>query len=207
MKKAIALLLALAMVLPLYACGAKEEKSNRQEVTQTETAVPETEENDSNTVAVQEETVEVQASVEQVEITIDNWEDYFTIDFYEDWNINGFGEADALLVGYRLNIKDAYADSLTNLSDSEINMEYSYQPVFYHCDYDFSAKTYTVKDKDNSFAGMKANTDTKTIHFDDSFKDGYALTWGNIDEFYNDIIITENFEVLHVQGKIFLLVK
>lgn len=85
MKKFLVLLLVAVMVLSLVACGGKKQSDNsdtQQNNSQTST--------EASTTEVTENKVE--ELPKEVEITVDNWQDYFEIVEVPVWEINDFNE-------------------------------------------------------------------------------------------------------------------
>ena len=83
MKKLLAMLLVAVMSFSLVACGGEAESKNdsvQQETTQNETSNAETEEN------------KVEKIPKEVEITVDNWQEYFEIVEVPVWVFNDFDE-------------------------------------------------------------------------------------------------------------------
>ena len=105
MKKALSMILALVLCLPLCACGKK---------------------------------------TETVEITIDNWEQYFTISYVETWQENAFGEYDDLKVDAVLALKPEYIGRIADKNDSTLIIDFSCDGAVKGANIDFKAQTYTI---------------------------------------------------------------
>ncbi len=138
MKKTIALLLALALCLSLCACGGGNETPATTEATTEpiDTTPPTTE-----TTAP----VETEPQYETVEITMDNWMEYFEFVFIEDWQINGFGESEGYSYVYQLKLRDDYASKI-NLQNIAITVEVAFKDVLSDATFDFEKMEYTVGD-------------------------------------------------------------
>lgn len=139
----------------------------------------------------------------EIEITMDNYLNYFTVDFVEDWKVNAFGEIDGLDVNYILRIKEDYTSRLRNLENTTINVEWTEEGHVYNCDVDFKNKTYTLAAEPNYI--YPANKQTKSFagsfFVSDTFL-GATLAKGNISG--DTIWMPGNFEILRIQGSIFL---
>ena len=137
MKKAISLLLALVMCLSLAACG------NAEKPKQNET------ENDSTGVSPNQTEytapTETEPKVQVVEITMDNWQDYFEIKqcVEGDVNTNAFDEFES--VAYYIytvfTLKEEYAEKI-DTDESQLAIEYS-------CNY--KSRSYTLNATDFTY--------------------------------------------------------
>ena len=89
-----------------------------------------------------------------VEITMDNWMEYFEFVFIEDWQVNGFGESEGYSCEYRLKLRDEYASKI-NLQKLAITVEVAYKDVVSYATFDFEKMEYTI-DGDMSSVGEKS---------------------------------------------------
>ena len=147
MKKAISLLLALVLCLSLCACGGGNDTTKTTEVPTTTT--PATTEPEPTAP------IETEPQYETVEITMDNWADYFEFVFIEDWEINGFGESEGYSCEYRLKLRDEYASKI-NLQNLAITVEVAFKDVLSYATFDLEKMEYTI-DGDMSSVGEKSN--------------------------------------------------
>lgn len=85
-------------------------------------------------------------SYTEIEITIDNWEDYFVIDYVEKWHTNSFGEIDRLRLDVVIHIKPEYADRVADKENAKINFDISYDCILNTVEIDYAAQTYTFTD-------------------------------------------------------------
>ena len=146
MKKAISLLLALVMCLSLCACGGGNDTPATTEAPTTTTP--------ATTVPESTAPIETEPQYETVEITMDNWEDYFEFVFIEDWEINGFGESEGYSCEYRLKLQDEYASKI-NLQNLAITVEVAYKDVISYATFDFEKMEYMI-DGNMSSVGEKS---------------------------------------------------
>ena len=173
MKKAISLLLVLVMCLTLCACENNkvedptetkpvettpkdtEPKNTQTEPIKTEPTTPPTEESTAPS--------ETEPKLITVEITMDNWQEYFEItDFVSVWK-NDFDEVESTKYGYCLSLKSEYADKVV---DADVAFEYYFsEPCYVDIEYNIDTKhiivgeVYTedlIKDKNMSDIGMYA---------------------------------------------------
>ena len=126
MKKATSLLLALILCLSLCACGSG---NNVPETTETPTIT--------------------EPQYTTVEITIDNWQDYFEIVSIDDWHLNGFGESEGYSNYYKLKLRDEYkekvkCDALGYIHNVILTVEFTYTWSFNYAEVDFKEMWYSV---------------------------------------------------------------
>ena len=130
MKKTISLLLALVMCLSLAACGnAEKPKQNKTENDYIGVSTNQTENTDSTDYQTEYTApTETEPKVQVVEITMDNWQDYFEIKqcVEGDVNTNAFDEVES--VGYYIytvfTLKEEYAEKI-DTDESQLAIGYS----------------------------------------------------------------------------------
>ena len=163
MKKLLSLLLAAALVLSLGACGKEEnpyakyeelfEYMEREDYDSAMAYIreraggPETEPQTASATEAETEpeTTETQPSETEpqpvtVEITMDNWQEYFELREYVEIKKNGFGEFEKVSVYYALVNKDGMSPEC-NLSD--VTMEFSYTKKYVSMSVDLENGTIT----------------------------------------------------------------
>lgn len=136
-----------------------------------------------------------------VEITLDNWQEYF--EHYEDvkQNRNSFNEVSSLSVyfGYRLN--DAYR---VNCDLSNVAVEYSTVYRWYNGTADLDAGTYekgvVSEHSDDAEASPRTGKLTESADY------GYGFSYGNtnIDGPEDNAPFYDDFEMVRIAGKIYL---
>ena len=87
---------------------------------------------------------EPQKKIITVDITPDNWLDYFELALVEDWRYNAFGELDSFTIEHRVVLKDEYAKRLAE--DSNIKYEVSFILSDVVASVDANNKTYMIYD-------------------------------------------------------------
>lgn len=97
---------------------------------------------------------DVDVQYKTVEITMDNWMEYFEFVFIEDWQLNGFGESGGYSCEYRLKLRDEYASKI-NLQSLAITVEVAYKDVVSYATFDFEKMEYTI-DGNMSSVGEKS---------------------------------------------------
>ena len=158
MKKLLSLLLAAALVLSLGACG---KEANPYEKYEELFEYMEREDYDSAMAYIRElagesetepqtasateaetepETTETEPQPVTVEITMDNWQEYFELKEYVEIKKNGFGEFEKVSVYYALVNKDGMSPEC-NLSD--VTMEFSYTKKYVSMSVDLENGTIT----------------------------------------------------------------
>lgn len=152
------------------------------------------------------------ASYKTVEITMDNWQEYFEVVPSEKWETNGFGEATSLIFRQSLRLKDGYKDKIvsgpttTNYGFSQIAVEFGYNVTHYSVSVDWTNQTYVqgAVHNENAYSGG-AKTVIRTLSFNP-----VQTSW----EFLRDEIATysydpamaiwDSIEVLRIQGTLYL---
>ena len=81
---------------------------------------------------------------EAVEITIDNWEQYFTISYVDTWQKNSFGEYDDLKVDAVFALKPEYIGRIADKKDSTMVVDFSCDGTVKGANIDFESQTYTI---------------------------------------------------------------
>lgn len=144
MKKILALLLAAVMCFSLVACGGGETPNTDDNSTQEqqiqnnnnepEVADPEVTEPESTEAEVTEpESTEPQ--LEEVEITLDNWQEYFALQEFVTFRENGFGEIENVRADYILVTKEGITCDTDNCNIA-IEYTYSYGDTTYTVDFE-----------------------------------------------------------------------
>lgn len=137
MKKVMIMLLALAMLLSMAACAA-----------------PETSPSESVTIPIVAET-EAPRKPEPaaVEITMDNWQDYFELRDTEQVYINDACSVVNRVFGYGVFLKEEYVPRLAEGSD--VSFELEYKVVWRRVMGDLNGDSYLIQ-------GALADSDRKT---------------------------------------------
>lgn len=137
----------------------------------------------------------------EIEITLDNWDQYFEIVENTDWRKNAFGEAENLNISYGIKVKDEYKNAIST-NETEIAVEIHAEKTLVDIDLDLSAERFTYLDEVNEtcdFNTIKDFTGTTATFF--SCWDGY---FEKNDIKVSNIEILKNIEILRAQGKIYL---
>lgn len=160
-----------------------------------------------------------------VEITLDNWQEYFEIVYREEWLENAFGELTDLTYSYYFQLREEYVDriysgslsqestqdesghTIKQMAQSKIDVEIGSTKTLYRVALDPENRTYTLKGKYslNTVWGGYA-TEIYSLEFGGRFNYFDRITYANIsltweDAYYNAY---EDFEVLRIQGTIYL---
>ena len=174
MKKLLSLLLAAALVLSLGACGKeanpyekyeelfeymeREDYDSAMAYIRERAGVPETEPQTASATEAETEpeTTETEPQPVTVEITMDNWQEYFELREYVEIKKNGFGEFEKVSVYYALVNKDGMSPEC-NLSD--VTMEFSYTKKYVSMSVDLENGTITYgedrgKDPYGDYSGV-----------------------------------------------------
>lgn len=134
----------------------------------------------------------------EIEITLDNWDQYFEIVENTDWRKNAFGEAENLNISYSFKLKDEYQTAYNN----DIAVEIHAEKVLVDIDLDLAEAKYCYLDVINEtydFNTIETLTGNEINFF--SCSDGY---FEQNDIKVSNIEILKNIEILRVQGKLYL---
>lgn len=231
MKKLLALLLAAVMCLSLVACNSSDENADQIEhyenriaeleamLTELEAMLTERDETINRLLAEKENTEteitepentepentepeNTDPQYETVEITLDNWQDYFEIVEYMTYRDNAFGEAESCYFRYELRLKEEYWSRLAaNMMDDKGAIEFSY-------DYGTRAATIDLANRTYSFGEFTAKkSSTEVSEFDYNTGDGnYLYVFLQTDnigswEIENGLLETAraNFEIIRIR--------
>jgi hypothetical protein len=163
MKKLFAVLLTVLMGLSLVACGNSEELEKYKKY---ETLINFMEEDDYESALgelirlSEEDKMEKveEGNVSTVEITTDNWQDYFEIKMVANEEFNDFDELDHFYPEYKICLKEDVAESVVN---AEVDFGYQFDKAYYGL--------------------FELNTDTKEVTMIEKIEDG--LSDGETEEY------------------------
>lgn len=230
MKKLIALLLATIMCFSLVACGRNdnaalvEEYENRIAQLEAELAERDTEidglvaeinrilaENEAsepnNTEQETTEPENTEPQYETVEITLDNWQEYFEIVGYMTYRDNAFGEAESCFFRSELRLKEEYWSRLSaNMMDDKGAIEFSYDYGKKVATIDLANRTYSF----GEFTAQSSGTATDEFSYDNDGNYIYVyLETDNIrsSEIDNGLLETarDNFELIRIRLVLYLI--
>lgn len=170
MKQIIAMLLVLVMCLAMCACGVDEQykalieyldardyegaKAEMMALFPEAKAEAEILEKYGELIELLEKEdyegalLDVQSRVpvpeyESIEITMDNWQEYFEIVPSHGWDENAFGEGEALHMGISMFIKDEYASRLSGSKNTKIACTVSFDARNVSLDINWKEKSYS----------------------------------------------------------------
>lgn len=212
MKKILALLLAAVMCFSLVACGGGEETpntddssaqeqqaqndNNEPEVTDPDVSEPES----TGTEITEPENTEPQ--YETVEITLDNWQEYFEIRTHNAFAENGFGEFERVVTWYLLVSKDGIVFDESNCN---VTFEYTYTIERKPYTIDFENKTITYGETiatETSEPIVKTMSGAGNYLGEEPFsRYGEAVGSANIlDELQGDTNVVVSVEITRISG-------
>ncbi len=230
MKKLIALLLATIMCFSLVACERNDnaalvkEYENRIAELEAELAELEAElaERDAeivrllaesenaepeNTLQENTEPENSEPQYEIVEITLDNWQEYFEIVGYMTYRDNAFGEAESCYFRNELRLKEEYWSRLAaNMMDDKGAIEFSY-------DYGKKVATIDLANRTYSFGEFTVErSGTATDEFSYNNEGNYIYVYLETDnigsyEIDNGLLETarDNFEPIRIRLVLYLI--
>ena len=183
MKKTISLLLALVMCLSLCACGVDEKyapllenldagnyegikdalielspefKADAEKLAKYQSLIDLLEAENYEDALVDVENRIPVPECEIIEITMDNWDEYFEIVPDHYWEENAFGEGEALCIGFSLFLKDEYVARLPLVGNSSIACTVSFDAREKTLDVMWKEKTFTEVPYTRVVTGMSS---------------------------------------------------
>lgn len=178
MKKAILILLVLGLCLCLCACGNEDKKPETQStMNQTSTDEKQDNNNTENTTTGNE-TDQTEPQQTTVEITINNWEQYFEIVPYIKSRTNSFDEISTITISSSVKLKEEY--KLADGAGSNVNFEIEQQWETRECKVDFTTGSVELGEVIKT-----ESSDTTTTSFTDfvfQIYGDYITTFGCSDQ-------------------------
>lgn len=181
MKKMIVLLLVVVMCLSLCACGSNEELEKYQkyetlinyleandyagaiaEITQMQISGGSNDSTDGNDIKNQK----------VIEITLDNWQEYFEIKLVADVNTNDFDEFQSFHPELRLYLKEEYLDRIITM---DVPFEISYKDG-YCCNFSYDINTGKISELEKVDYGRNVEDISRTLSFNND--DAMLVTMG-----------------------------
>ena len=217
MKKLIALLLAVMMCLSLAACGNSKVEANADNSQEQDTEISQQDEEQTENTADESEQVEEEPQEQTIEITLDNWQEYFEIRPNTHGALyDSFGEFERLdYVNWAMFLKNDVADKVTELEDLAI--EYSFRDGYF-CwfEYNFDTEEFVQKNaaaegEVDSWLKVEDSNRVLSLSLDElRYKDGCFLVfiYKNLSESLNDNIYSfigeayETMEIVRIKGTI-----
>lgn len=92
---------------------------------------------------IEELTPSEQQISSEIEITLDNWYQYFEVKDAPLWEENAFGEAETLYARYCLFLKDEYRDRVDTMKESIIAFAFEYDWILADIEVDYNAKEFS----------------------------------------------------------------
>ena len=135
MKKAVSLLLVFALCLSFCACGGKSDAPVKEE---------ETREENYEVTETEPVIIEAEPQTVTIELSMDNWQEYFELVDDPVFRKNAFGEAEGFAVGVKLQLKEEYLQKSAYIMDGAIEYQMQYSVI--GCDVDMKAETYKLQD-------------------------------------------------------------
>ncbi len=221
MKKYIALLLALVMCLSLCACGGGEPDSTgslnvpaastaaQNDPTVTATAPSFSTEPVPSTVletTVPETSVPTTTAPQQlsVEITMDNWQEYFEFRSYKDLKFNAFGGREDTWIYYDFITKDGIVPVVSecNVAMEAKHIECSYFAV----SYDNATKEFTMSERREDYVRKEVFDMSRQKLHEETEYNRYGAYLGAGIIFENKATTRENWEITRIQGTLTFIV-
>lgn len=205
MKKALSLILALVLCLSLCACVNEDKNTETQNTTNQTTTEEDQDTNNAENTTTENETNQTELQHITVEITIDNWNQYFENVPYVKYRTNDFDEIITATIGSSLKLKEEY-EYLEGSVSFEIELQWEKR----ECTVDFakgSIEFGEVIKTEGSSTTTTSFTDIAFMRYGD-----YITTFGCMDEvtrddadIKEDTVTTEVFvKMLRAEGTLIL---
>ena len=81
---------------------------------------------------------------ETIEITTENWDEYFTVEQVETWTKNAFDEYDTLKVDLVFSLKSEYTERFVEKQDGTIIVDFSCDGAVKGANIDYQTKTFVI---------------------------------------------------------------
>lgn len=130
---------------------------------------------------------------ETIEVTADNWQQYFEVQKLENWQTDEFGDTSALYIRYILSVKTDYIERIV-LEKSDVAVEYIKYEQTVPVEIDFANKTCVFGDVNKTDAFENKGQDRLLKEYD-KMLDGYYAVMTSVDPVVFDeysIRINEN---------------
>ena len=88
----------------------------------------------------------------EVEITSDNWQQYFEVKESPLWEENAFGEAETLYVRYCLFLKDEYKDKVDESKESAVAFAFEYDWILADIEINYETREYSYTGKVHDYS-------------------------------------------------------
>lgn len=167
MKRIVILLSAVVMLFSFTACNNKQ-KENNNDIQSVSDYMGKLEGNiteshlDSETYnSVGEETNRKQSSA--VNITADNWNNYFDVSEKAVWSKNAMGEYNDVTVYQTISLKEEYHSRLDYEKDFDVAFDVSAKCILVGFEFDCAKQEYRYRD--DLIPGETPETTEETVHF------------------------------------------
>lgn len=170
MKKMIVLLLVVMMCLSLCACGNSEKLEKYEKY---ETLINYLEANDYASAIAEITQMQISGGSNDsndgndnnnqkvIEITLDNWQEYFEIKLVADVNTNDFDEFQSFSPALRLYLKEEYLERIITM---DVPFEISYKDD-YCCNFSYDIDTGEISELEKVDYGHNVEDISRTLSF------------------------------------------
>lgn len=182
MKKIIAFLLVVVVCLSLCACGGEDKELEKYQ--KYETLINYLEANDYASAIAEITQMQISGGSNDstdgndnnnqkvIEITLDNWQEYFEIKLVADVNTNDFDEFQSFSPELRLYLKEEYLERIITM---DVPFEISYKDG-YCCNFNYDISTGEISELEKVDYGHNVEDINRTLSF--SNNDAILVTMG-----------------------------
>lgn len=155
-----------------------------------------------NSIQFEPESAAKPAGVEMVEITMDNWQEYFEIKTAEIWEKDDFGDVSGLILTTYVGLKDEYMNRV-DLPNSHVMVGYSYSWKLMNCSLNLEERSYQLGGVRGTY-GATAETfelPNKLGHYKYDLPDYLGgFYYGNYDFIMNVISQATDYQITKITG-------
>lgn len=200
MKKLIVLLLAAVICFALVACGKEnqqERKDNNADILTSEIAPTEPEDAplvETELAATEPVITETIPTYIDIELTVDNWFEFFEVVEIQEYVPRGFRDFDAVKSGWYLILKPEYNFAETYQGTVIFDVQFNQYDMEFNIDHE-SQELYTIGDK------LNITESTKMLSID--WRRDDVIAWRELDNdhhFHQYYVGVSDFVVLAVSG-------
>lgn len=144
----------------------------------------------------------IDKKVNEIAVSLDNWQDYFEFMTIPEWDYNAFNEVDGLALKLVLHLKDKWQSKIVNGNSHNVAFEVKGTKILKKVSIDYKNKTYKILENDEENGTYEVITNA----YNGSTSD-VQIFWcyeGYLIKGIPNIEILENPQVTRVNGHLYL---
>lgn len=196
MKRICLMFLVLILCLSLAACGNTQNKYNKL-IDHLERGDYDSAHSEIDRLAALDDESEP-SNVLAIEVTTENWQQYFKIEERTNTSINNFGEIEDAYKSFYLVLKDEYTMASNEDQSTSVAVEYNYIKEWHYVTVDTTAGTVTIGDLNPDHSTEDMSGSMVTIRSKET-----PLTSGR--SYTSDAqAVPMNFEIVRMKGTLYV---